>query len=221
MSHRPGGRASWLGCARDRRSIRVGWDSPPRSGGHAATVPKICAAPLPAPSADREPDRRCFELPPVPHRRSGDRDCTMISSCSPHGLARLFSTIFAEPRPSWQLQLAPRDLASNPRAAQAVSRAEGPSRRRQPDTKGSIKPERNRPSYGATAMNLTSGSAEFAASAANSEIASLLGRFNSLHCRVGNLTPGLAESLCLLADGSLRDGPNSASFAANSHRGGK
>jgi Urease beta subunit len=72
-----------------------------------------------------------------------------------------------------------------------------------------------------TAINLTNGLAEFAASAGNSEIASLLGRFNSLHCRAGNLKRGLAELPGLLPDGSLWDGPNSACFAANSRRGGK
>ena len=70
-------------------------------------------------------------------------------------------------------------------------------------------------------MNLTSGLPELAASPANSEIASLLSRFNSLHCRIGNLTPGLAESLPLLAHDSLRDSPKSGYFAANSRRGGQ
>jgi hypothetical protein len=70
-------------------------------------------------------------------------------------------------------------------------------------------------------MNPTSGLPEFAASPANSEIASLLGRFNSLHCRLGNLLPGLAESRPFLADSSLRHSPKSQYFAENSHRGGK
>jgi hypothetical protein len=65
------------------------------------------------------------------------------------------------------------------------------------------------------------GLAEFAASAANSDIASLLGRFNSLHCPPGNLLPGLAKSRPFLADGSLRHSPKSGYFTANSHRGGK
>jgi hypothetical protein len=65
------------------------------------------------------------------------------------------------------------------------------------------------------------GWAEFAAPAANSEIATLLGRFNSLHCRLGNLPPGLAESRPFLADGSLRHSAKSGYFAANSHRGEK
>ena len=65
------------------------------------------------------------------------------------------------------------------------------------------------------------GWTEFAASVANSEIASVLGRFTSLHCRLRNLLPGLAESLRLLAARSLRHSPKSEYFAANSHRGGK
>jgi hypothetical protein len=72
-----------------------------------------------------------------------------------------------------------------------------------------------------TVMNLTSGLPELAVSPAKSEIASLLGRFNSLHCGVGNLTPGLAESPSFLAGDSLRGSPKSGYFAANSRRGGK
>jgi hypothetical protein len=65
------------------------------------------------------------------------------------------------------------------------------------------------------------GWTKFAASAANSEIASLLGRFNSLHCRLGNFLAGLAESRPFLAGGLFRHRPKSAYFAANSQRGGK
>jgi hypothetical protein len=48
----------------------------------AATAPEIYAAPPPAPSTDRELDRRHSGLPPVPQRRSLGCDCTMISSYS-------------------------------------------------------------------------------------------------------------------------------------------